>query len=148
MNQQIKHVDAHLLSRDSSTWMAVLLHSLHFRLVDLRPSNAPSRRPVYVLDSDLHYPVTPTSGSGFRRETGSGRSANNLSDLLPSPSSSSTSLRTVSYSSQRTNRRRISCVGSTGTAPPTTTATGSGGLESPPLASRRPLRERFEDIRP
>jgi len=164
----IKHVGRtqhHDSEATSSAWMATLLHSLRFRLVDNNNnnnSNVPlqshSRRPpsqclVYVLDSDLQ-PTGATSGSGFKPETGNGRSASvvsqsqnevesptlkNLPDLTSS--SCSSSLRTVSNSRQRVDPRAQSDVTS---ASPAVIYPKPNCLQSPPLAARYPRRKKIQ----
>jgi len=159
----IKHVDG-TQSRDSgpksTTWMATLRSSLHFRLVDHGDISAShSRRPppqclVYVLDSDLQ-PAPLTSGSCFKRETGNSRSASvavsqsqnvvksltlrNLPDLtLPS----SSSLRVVDNSRRRAVQRAQSDVTSSTTARPPVPPKPNC-LQSLPLAARYPLRRKI-----
>lgn len=155
----IKHVcgtQPHDNGPTSTTWMATLLHSLQFRLVDhndVFPSHSPRQRRVYVLDSDLQPPPL-TSGSSLKRETERGRSASIVSQSrnvvewptarsLPefTPSSPS-SRRTAGNSRRRQNPCDQSDVTFAGTASPQTLSKASS-LQSPPLAARYPLRRKI-----
>lgn len=122
----------------STTWMATLLYSLHFRLVDHNVIPASPCRPpppqslVYVLDSNLH-PAPPTFGFSVKQETAIsrsvsvvGQSANAVeSSILPAPTSPpSSSLRKTAV-----NRGRR-CH----TPPPIPPKPSC--LQSPPLAAR------------
>jgi len=158
----VKHVDGtkpHDTGSTNTSWMATLLQSLHFRLIDhkdLSPSHL--RRPppqclVYMLDSDLQ-PAPLTSASGLKHETGSGRSASvddQSQGVVESPtlrtlpfltSSSSSSWTTVNNSHQRQNPRDQCDVTSAGTTPPLI-APKPNCMQSPPLAARYPLRRKI-----
>ena len=163
----IKHFDGRQtrdLAATSSAWMATLLDSLHFRLVDrgdIPPSNARPPPPpqcfVYVLDSDLQLTYsTSTSDFSFRQETGNGCSAPIVSQLTnavepPAPcsnlpdlhSSSSTSLRSAIDGCPRPHRRNKFSVGSS----PQSVAGRSGDLQSPPTAARHRLRRKLSTAR-
>jgi len=160
----IKHVGGthHDSESTSSTWMATLLHSLRFRLVDNNNNNnvplshsprPPSQCLIYVLDSDIQAAAV-TSGSCFKPETGSDRSTSvvsqsqnevesptlkNLPDLTSSTCSSS--LRTVGNSRQRLDPRDQSDVTSADTA---IVYPKPNCLQSPPLAARYPLRRKIQ----
>jgi len=147
----------------STTWMATLLHTLHFRLVDhsdIPPSHLqrPTPRcPVYVLDSDPQ-PDISTSGFSFKHETGSDRlssvvsqsknavASTTLRSLPDMPSSSSSSLRTVSSNCWRPDLRLKFDVTSARSAPPPILPKPNY-LQSPPLAARYPLRRKTQAAR-
>ena len=156
----IKHIGAALsgdAASTSTTWMATLLDSLHFRLVvdhgDISPSQ--SRRPppqclVYVLDSDPQRPP-PTSGSTSKQETDESvrRSASiasqseaALSNSYDMTSSKSSSRKTASNSCWPPNPRDQTDVTSVSTKPPPIPRKPSC-LQSPPLAARYPLRRKM-----
>ena len=157
----IKHV-GRTQHRDSgsttTTWMATLLDTLHFRLVDHNDiSLSHTRRPpshclVYVLDSDLQ-PACPTSGSCFKQETGSELPMSVVrqsEDVVETPTlrnlpdltlSSSTSRRNVGNSRRRHKPRDQPNVTSGGTSPPPIPPKPVC-LQSLPLVARYPLRRK------
>jgi len=161
--QWIRHVgqtQADDSESTSTTWMATLLDSLHFRLVDhedvplqshprLPP---PSQSLVYVLDSDVQ-PAALTFGSCFKPETaGRDRSASVVSQSkseVESPTlrtlpdlTSSSSLSTVGNSSRRLNPRDHVDVTSASTSSPPK----PNSVQSPPLAARYPLRRKIQTV--